>query len=151
MDKIYINKKLEFLTGHLESLADYSDISLDKLKDKPKDLKYVEKLIQELVDCAIDINENIVENMADEKPWSNKQSFRDLENKVLKKQSLEFGEENLKIFIDTVAFRNEIVHSYDINVYIIWSKRNLKTILNIYREYSEKIIKLLNTIKSKQK
>jgi len=75
MDKNFINKKLEFLTNHLESLKEYEDFSLDKLKDKPRDLKYIEKLIQELVDSAIDINQFILENLVSEKSRSAKQSF----------------------------------------------------------------------------
>lgn len=143
MDKSFINKKLEFLTGHLESLKEYEDFSLDKLKDKPKDLKYIEKLIQELVDSAVDINQFILENLVSEKSWSAKQSFRDLEDKVLKKQNSEFRQEDLYLFIDSVSFRNEIVHSYDVNIYIIWSKRNIKTIIDLYRRYAEKIIGII--------
>jgi len=79
------------LLAHLEVLEEYRSCSLEKLKEKPKDLKYVEKMIQELVDCAIDINQFILEGLAFEKSWSSKQSFWDLENKVLQKQKLGFG------------------------------------------------------------
>lgn len=144
MDKNFINKKLEFLTKHLESLKNHEDVSLEKLKDNQKDLKYTEKIIQELVDCAVDINQFILESAASEKSWSAKQSFLDLESKVLKKQNSEFGEDDLKLFIDTVSFRNEIVHSYDVNLYIIWSKRNIKTIVDLYRKYAEKIMNIKN-------
>ena len=118
MNKTFINKKLEFLTGHLESLAEYKGISLDELKGRPKELKYVEK------------------------SWSAKQSFLDLENKILQKRKSKFGQEDLKLFIDTVSFRNEIVHSYDVNLYIIWSKRNIKTVIDLYTRYVEKIIEI---------
>ena len=143
MDKVFINKKLEFLTGHLEALTGYKDFSLEKLKDKPRDLKYIEKLIQELVDCAVDVNQFILENLASEKSWSAKQSFRDLEDKILKKRNLEFSQNDLKLFIDTVGFRNELVHSYDVNIYIIWSKRDIKTVIDLYKTYFEKITELL--------
>lgn len=131
---------------HLESLADYRDFSLDELESKPKDLKYVEKITQEVVDCAVDINQFVLENLANEKSWSSKQSFRDVEEKILKTKNIDFGQENLKLFIDTVSFRNEIVHSYDVNIYIIWSKRNIGVIIDLYRKYSETIIKLLSLI-----
>jgi len=140
MDKPLINKKLEFISAHLYALREYQGLSLEKLKDKPRDLKYVEKLIQELVDCAVDINQFILEDFISEKSWSSKQSFRDLENKILKKYKTGFGEKDLKLFIDTVSFRNEIVHSYDVNLYIIWAKRNIKTIVELYKKYTLKII-----------
>lgn len=146
MDEVLIRKKLEFLAQHLESLKEYNLISIDELRDKPKDLKYVEKIIQELVDCAIDINEFILEGVVGEKPWSGKQSFRNLEHRILQKENLELGEEDLKTLIDLVSFRNEIVHSYDVNVYLIWSKRSIKTIVDLYKKYSEKIITLLEKI-----
>lgn len=145
MKKAFINKKLEFLISHLESLKDYKDSSLDELKDKPKDLKYIEKLIQELVDCAVDINQFVLENLASEKSWSAKQSFWDMENKILKKQDMGFGQEDLNLFIDTVSFRNEIVHSYDVNIYIVWSKRNIRVIIDLYQKYIGNIMKLHTT------
>ena len=146
MDKNFINKKLEFLIGHIELLKEYRDCSLKDLKDRTKDLKYVEKLIQELVDCAIDINQFILENAVSEKTWSSKQSFRDIEGRILKKHRLGWIEEDLKLFIDSVSFRNEIVHSYDVNVYIIWSKRNIKTIFELYVRYSQTIMLLLKKL-----
>lgn len=146
MKKNFINKKLEFIAGHIESLKEYRDSSLQDLKSKVKDLKYVEKLIQELVDCAIDINQFILEEAVSEKPWSSKQSFRDIQGKVLEKYKLGWPEETVKLFIDSVAFRNEIVHSYDVNVYIIWSKRNIKTIFELYAGYSRTIMLLLKKL-----
>lgn len=142
MDKIFIQKKLEFLLGHLEALGEYRDCSLENLKEKPKDLKYVEKMIQELVDCAVDINQFILECSVSEKAWSSKQSFWDLESKILQKQQTGFGKKDLKLFLDSVSFRNEIVHSYDVNVYIIWSQRNIKMIIDLYKNYMNKIMKL---------
>lgn len=146
MDKNFINKKLEFLVGHIELLKEYKDFSLEDLRGKIKDLKYVEKLIQELVDCAIDINQFILENVASERPWSSKQSFRDLENKVLKKYKRGFSREDSKLLVDSVSFRNEIVHSYDVNVYIIWSKRDIKTMVELYSKYCETIMSLLKKL-----
>lgn len=145
-DKPFIDKKIDFLTSHLESLAKYESMSIQQLKKKPIELKYVEKLIQELVDCAVDINQIMLENITANKAWSYKQSFRDLESKVLNKHKLEFGDKDLQLFIDSVSFRNEIVHSYDVNVYIIWSKRNISTIINLYKNYCEKIIDFMECI-----
>lgn len=112
IDASFIHKKLEFLLQHLEVLEEYRDSSLEDLKEKPKDLKYVEKIIQELVDCAIDINQFILESIVSAKAWSSKQSFWDLENKVLQPKEMGFGKKDLKIFLDSVSFRNEVVHSY---------------------------------------
>jgi len=36
MRNIFVNKKLEFLTGHLEVLAEYKNLSLDELKNNHK-------------------------------------------------------------------------------------------------------------------
>lgn len=142
MDKSFINKKSEFLARHLEYLAEYKDFSLEEMKNKPKELKYVEKITQEIVDCAVDINQYFLEKLTSEKSWSSKQSFRDVEEKILKDKKFGFGLEELRLLVDTVSFRNEIVHSYDVNIYLIWSKRNIKTIIDVYKKYLETIIKL---------
>lgn len=142
MDKSFINKKSEFLARHLEYLSEYKDFSLEEMENKPKEFKYVEKLIQEIVDCSVDINQYFLEKLTSEKSWSSKQSFRDLEEKILKNENLSFGQDSLKFLIDTVGFRNEIVHSYDVNIYLIWSKRNVKTIIDVYKKYLETIIRL---------
>lgn len=146
MEKNFIHKKLEFLVRHIELLKEYKDFSLEDLGGRIKDLKYVEKLIQELVDCAIDINQFILENAASEKPWSSKQSFWDLGNKVLKKYKIGWSGQDLKLLVDSVSFRNEIVHSYDVNVYIIWSKRDIKTIVGLYSKYCATIMSLLKKL-----
>lgn len=146
MDKSFINKKSEFLAKHLEYLAEYKESFLEELKDKPKDLKYVEKLTQEIVDCAVDINQYLLEKLISEKSWSSKQSFRDLEEKILTGKNFGFGQDALKLLIDTVSFRNEIVHSYDVNVYLLWSKRDIKSIIEIYKKYMETIMKLTNVL-----
>ncbi len=39
--------------------------------------------------------------------------------------------------------KNEIVHSYDVNVYLIWSKRNINVLVQLYKEYTERILLLL--------
>ncbi|MBI2470991.1 MAG: hypothetical protein HYV59_07065 [Planctomycetes bacterium] len=108
-------------------------------------MKFIEKVIQELVDCASDINEYIIKKVTNEKPFSTKRAFRDLQE-ILEKHKLAWDEEKLKLFIDTVSFRNEIVHSYDVNVYMVWSKRNINVIIQLYKEYTEKILLLLQKV-----
>ncbi len=49
-------------------------------------------------------------------------------------------------FIDSVSFRNEIVHSYDVNVYLVWSKRNIDVVIRLYKGYVEKILLLLRQL-----
>lgn len=148
MEVNLINRKLEFIINHLEQLNVYRDKTIDDLKIDNKLLKYVEKTIQEIIDASIDINQYILEYKFQEKAWSAKQSFFELQNKVLLKENIAFTEEELKLFIDSISFRNEIIHSYDINVYIIWAKRNLAILIDIFQKYAEKIqkIKIKNII-----
>lgn len=142
MDKNFINKKIEFILNHLEDIGDYRNTTLEEIKQDKKTLKYIEKIIQELVDSAVDINQHILESNTKERAWSSKQSFFNLQSNVLQKNNISFAQDDLKSLIDTVSFRNEIVHSYDVNVYIIWSKRDLGVIIDIYKKYIEKIREL---------
>lgn len=147
IDFSYVGKKLEFLAGHLELLEEYRNASFGDFRGRPKDEKYVEKVIQETVDCAVDINEFIVEYVAKEKPWSAKQSFRDLEEKVFAKKSFGLGEKGLKELIDTVSFRNEIVHSYDAGIVLLWSKRSVGAVIDAYKEYASMIMEFQKNAK----
>ena len=134
MKKLFLNKKLEFLVEHLESLQAFKDTNLLELKSNPRDLKYVEKLMQELVDCAVDINQFIAEENTQTRAWSAKQSFRDLkEHKLILDDAL------IKKLVETVSFRNEIIHSYDVGVYLLWSKRRIKEIIELYKQYAKKV------------
>lgn len=143
MDKNLINKKTEFMLNRISDLEPFRNSSIDEIKKDIKTLKYLEKTIQELVDAAVDVNEYIMEFKTKERPWSAKQSFFKIQDSVFIPENIGFNDGELKLIIDTVSFRNEIVHSYDVNVYIIWSKRNLETIIDIYKKYIEKINKIL--------
>jgi len=137
-----VERKLKFLTGHLSILKDYEEKTINDIKKNYKDLKFVEKIIQEIVDCAVDINEYLVKKIRNEKPFSSKRSFRDLQN-ILEKHNLAFDEKELTLFIDTVSLRNEIVHSYDVNIYLIWGKRSIDVIINLYKNYTERILQII--------
>lgn len=141
----FIKRKLKFITDQLTVLEPYKGRTIQEISKDYKELKFIEKVIQELVDCASDINEYIIKKVTNEKPFSTKRAFRDLQG-ILEKQKLAWDEEKLKLFIDTVSFRNEIVHSYDVNVYLIWSKRNIGVIIQLYKEYVEKILLLLQNV-----
>jgi uncharacterized protein YutE (UPF0331/DUF86 family) len=138
-------RKLKFISDQLNHLSPYKEKSIEELSKDYKELKFVEKIIQELVDCASDINESIVKHITREKPFSSKRSFRSL-NQILEQHKLQWDEEKVRLFIDSVSFRNEIVHSYDVNVYLIWSKRELGIIIELYKEYIEKILLLLQKV-----
>ncbi len=87
--------------------------------------------MQELAGCASDINEYLTKKITNEKPFSTKRGFRDLQV-ILEKHKLSWDEERLKLFIDSVSFRNEIVHSYDVNVYLVWSNRSIDVLVPLY-------------------
>lgn len=138
----YIRRKLKFVTDQLTVLGPYKDKTIQDISKDYKELKFIEKVTQELVDCASDINEYIIKRVTHEKPFSTKRAFRDLQG-ILEKYNLAWDEDKLKLFIDTISFRNEIVHSYDVNVYLIWSKRNINVLVQLYKEYTERILLLL--------
>ncbi|HHT9135697.1 MAG: DUF86 domain-containing protein [Candidatus Brocadiales bacterium] len=141
----YIKRKLKFITDQLNMLEPYKGKTIQDIRKDYKELKFIEKVIQELVDCASDINEYIIKKMTGEKPFSTKRAFRDLQS-ILEKHKLPWEEEKLRLFIDSVSFRNEIVHSYDVNVYLVWSNRNISVIIQLYKEYTEKILLLLQKV-----
>lgn len=141
----FIKRKLKFITDQLTVLEPYKGRTIQEISKDYKELKFIEKVIQELVDCASDINEYIIKKVTSEKPFSTKRGFRDLQV-ILEKHKLAWDEEKLKLFIDTVSFRNEIVHSYDVNVYLVWSKRTVNVIIQLYKEYTEKILLLLQKV-----
>lgn len=141
----FIKRKLKFITDQLNNLEPYKEKTIKDISKDYKELKFIEKVIQELVDCASDINEYIIKKITNEKPFSTKRAFRDLQV-ILEKHKLSWEEGKLRLLIDSVSFRNEIVHSYDVNVYLIWSKRNINVIIQLYKEYTEKILLLLQTV-----
>lgn len=123
-------KKIDFAKDRLKELSEYDSSTIADLAEDRKILKYIEKTIQELVDCLIDINEIVLEDEYSESRISGKQSFRKLNNhnKLL-------AEDDLNTMLDLVSFRNEIVHSYDVNTYIIWSKRTVSVISVLAKKY----------------
>lgn len=142
----FIIKKLQYIKGNLLLLSKYKDYSLYQLEKDVEKRKLIEKLIQEVVDCAVDINQHFLEKLAKEKGWNGARAFRMLNSKVLLKYKIQFSDEELNLLSDSVNFRNEIIHSYDVNVYIIWSKRNLSVFLNLYKDYIKKILELIKKI-----
>ncbi|GAI98342.1 unnamed protein product [marine sediment metagenome] len=82
------------------------------------------------MDCAVDINQYLAENVLNTEIRSNKDSFWKIQ-KILKKE-----DEYIKRIIDTVSLRNEIVHSYDVAIKVVWKKRNLGYFVDIYHEYT---------------
>lgn len=140
---------MRFLKNNLVQLTKYKDISLHQLEKDIEKRKFIEKLIQEVVDCAIDINQHFLEKIALEKGWSGTRSFRMFNDIVLTKNKIPLSEKELNMLSDSVNFRNEIIHSYDVNVYLIWSKRNLKIFINLYKNYLKKVLDLMEKLKIK--
>ncbi|MBI5376921.1 MAG: DUF86 domain-containing protein [Candidatus Schekmanbacteria bacterium] len=136
-----IEKKLHFLADHLKILKEFEGKTIDEIRKNYKDLKFVEKIIQELVDCAIDVNEIVIKKVKNEKPFSSKRSFRDLQD-ICDKNGIAFEDKDIKLFIDTVSLRNEIVHSYDVNIYLTWGKRKIDVIVALYKRYADNILNL---------
>ena len=147
LNKNLLHKKFKFLSGHLNRLAQYKDLSLNQLEQDFNRRKLIEKLIQEVVDCAIDINQHFLEKLVTEKGWTGIHSFRMLDKAILAKYKIQFFDEELHLLSDSVNFRNEIIHSYDVNIYLIWSKRNLSVFINLYKNYLKKILVLLEKLK----
>lgn len=141
----HIEKKLDFLADHLKILKEFEGKTIDEIRKNYKDLKFVEKIIQELVDCAIDVNEIVIKKVKNEKPFSSKRSFRDLQD-ICEKNGIAFEDKDIKLFIDTVSLRNEIVHSYDVNIYLTWGKRKIDVIIALYKRYADNILNLVKLI-----
>ena len=133
IDNTFLELKLIFIANRLKYLEKYSSIMIGELSKDFERLKSVEKVIQEVVDCAVDINQYLAENMMNTEIRSNKDSFWKIQ-KILNKD-----DEYFKKLIDTVSFRNEIVHSYDAGIKIVWKKREIRYFVDIYREYAKDI------------
>ena len=125
----FLNAKLLFIVNRLEYLNKYSSNTIEDLSQNFERLKSVEKVIQEIVDCAVDINQYLAENMLNTEIRSSKDSFWKLQQ-IIKK-----GDEYFRQLIETVSFRNEIVHSYDAGIRAVWKMRNVGFFVNIYRTY----------------
>ena len=127
----FLNAKLIFIVNRLEYLNKYSSCKIEELSKDFERLKSIEKVIQEIVDCAVDINQYLAENVLNTEIRSSKDSFWKLQN-IVKKEDDYFRQ-----LIETVSFRNEIVHSYDAGIRVIWKKRNVGFFVDIYRMYGK--------------
>ena len=125
----FLNAKLIFIVNRLEYLKKYSSNTIGELSQNFERLKSIEKVVQEIVDCAVDINQYLAENMLNKEIRSSKDSFWKLQN-IVKKE-----DEYFRQLIETVSFRNEIVHSYDAGIRLVWKKRNVGFFVDIYRMY----------------
>ena len=137
IDTKFLELKLIFIANRLQYLKKYSSSTIEELSKDFEKLKFVEKVIQEVVDCAVDINQYLAENVLNTEIRSNKDSFWKIQ-KILKKE-----DEYIKRIIDTVSFRNEIVHSYDVAIKVVWKRRNLGYFVDIYHEYTKDMDKLI--------
>jgi uncharacterized protein YutE (UPF0331/DUF86 family) len=125
----FLKAKLIFIVNRLEYLNKYYSFKIEELSKDFERLKSTEKVIQEIVDCAVDVNQYLAENVLNTEIKSNKDSFWKLQ-KMLKKE-----DEYFRQLIETVSFRNEIVHSYDAGIRVVWKKRNIGYFVDIYNMY----------------
>lgn len=137
IDTKFLELKLIFIANRLQYLKKYSSSTIEELSKDFERIKSVEKVIQEVVDCAVDINQYLAENVLNTEIRSNKDSFWKIQ-KILKKE-----DEYIKRIIDTVSLRNEIVHSYDVAIKVVWKRRNLGYFVDIYHEYTKDMAKLI--------
>jgi uncharacterized protein YutE (UPF0331/DUF86 family) len=137
IDTKFLELKLIFIANRLQYLKKYSSSTIEELSKDFERIKSVEKVIQEVVDCAVDINQYLAENVLNTEIRSSKDSFWKIQ-KILKKE-----DEYIKRIIDTVSFRNEIVHSYDVAIKVVWKRRNLGYFVDIYHEYTKDMDKLI--------
>jgi len=129
IDPEFLRVKLIFLVKRLEYIKKYYSSTIEDLFKDFEKIKFIEKVIQEIVDCSVDINQYLAENLLNKEIRSNKDSFWKIQ-KILQKE-----DEYIKRLIDTVSFRNEIVHSYDAGIKIVWKSRNVGYFIDIYKDY----------------
>jgi uncharacterized protein YutE (UPF0331/DUF86 family) len=133
IDLQFLRVKLLFIVQRLEYLEKHSGLTVEDLTLNFERLKAVEKVIQEIVDCAVDINQYLAESILDAEIRSNKDSFWKIQ--IL----LKWEDAGIRKLVDTVSFRNEIVHSYDAGIKVIWKKRRVGYFVELYRDYVEAI------------
>lgn len=129
IDPEFLRVKLTFLVKRLEYLKKYYSSTIEELFKDFEKIKFIEKVIQEIVDCAVDINQYLAENLLNTEIRSNKDSFWKVQ-KIIQKE-----DKFIKRLIDTVSFRNEIVHSYDAGIKIVWKSRTVGYFVDIYKDY----------------
>jgi uncharacterized protein YutE (UPF0331/DUF86 family) len=140
IDIQFLRAKLIFVIERLEYLEQYSGHTLEELARNFERLKAVEKVIQEIVDCAVDINQYLSEGFLNVEIRSNKDSFWKIQG-LLKRE-----DDSIRKLIDTVSFRNEIVHSYDAGIKIVWKKRTVSYFVELYRDYARDINGLISSV-----
>jgi uncharacterized protein YutE (UPF0331/DUF86 family) len=136
-DRQFIQTKLIFIAKRLEYLKKYSNVTIEELSADFERLKAVEKVIQEIVDCAVDVNQYVAENTLNVEIRSNKDSFWKIQA-FLKRE-----DEYIKQLVDTVSFRNEIVHSYDAGVRVVWKRRSVGYFVDVYASYARDVNSLI--------
>ena len=134
-----VMKKVDFAKQCLEDLAEYRGKTIHELASNKKELKFVEKMIQELVDCLIDVNQIFLEDIFNETGLTSKRGFRKLNDLYSW-----LDDAALSVLISIVSLRNEIVHSYDVNTYIIWSKKDLATVITACQDYLVLVLEKLS-------
>jgi len=139
IDLQFLRAKLIFIIERLEYLETHAGLTVEELARNFERLKAVEKVIQEIVDCAVDINQYLAEGLLNAEIRSNKDSFWKI------KGLLNREDDSIKKLIDTVSFRNEIVHSYDAGVKVIWKKRRVRYFVELYRDYVRDINRLTSS------
>ncbi len=137
LDKQFIKRKLLFITKRIEYLNRYSSVKIDDISKEFEKIKAIEKVIQEIVDCAVDINQYLTEVMLKEEILSNKDSFWKIQ------QIINIDDGFIRKLIDTVSFRNELVHSYDVGIKRVWKERKIEYFVKIYKKYIESIYNLI--------
>ena len=140
IDIKFLELKLIFIVNRLQYLKKYSNLTIEIVSKDFEKIKSVEKVIQEIVDCAADINQYLVENVLDAEIRSSKDSFWKIQ-KLFKKD-----DQTIKKLIDTVSFRNEIIHSYDSGIRNIWKKRDTGYFIDIYREYVNDVQQFISSL-----
>ncbi len=134
MDKIEINKRIDYITTKLKTLK-LALIDWEKEEkefEKYKSLKTVERDCEEIIESATRINQEILSinnKIAD----SYRESFE-----MLEKLNLFESKDFLEKLSNSTGFRNRLAHDY-INLDEIITIKTGKSILNIYPKYLLKI------------
>lgn len=130
MNKITINRKINIITEKLLTLKQFLEDY--KKEEKHKKILYLasQKITEEIVESAIKINIIILkEHNIFSKSY--KDSFLDLDKKVLKI-------ENIEKLAETAKFRNQIAHEYDIITEEDFIK-SANEIIKLYPKYLKNI------------
>ena len=134
MNRIEINKRIDYITKKLEKLS----LSIKKFEsssdenDKYIALKAIERDCEEIVESAVRVNQEILTNSGEIG-----ETYRDSFEK-LKSLKIFTSKELLEKLANTTGFRNRLAHDYidiDDDITIV----SAKNILEIYPKYLTKI------------